>query len=222
MISSFQDHVQKWENCERCPLCKTRQRVVLARGKLPCAILFVGEAPGDAENSIGQPFVGPAGHELNRILRRALPGHIIVGPGVEETWVSDVPYAITNLVACLPVDPWGDKSEPYDESIVACAPRLQEFIRIADGLSIDGGNGISLRKPGKAVGPDRLKLIVCVGKLAREWLTPGYKHSIKLHREIPQISIDHPAYLLRLNHAQRGLATRRAIVTLANATERLA
>jgi DNA polymerase len=89
---------------------------VLARGTVPCDVLFVGEAPGESENVTGQPFTGPAGRLLDRI--------------VEETiGNSKFTYAFTNVIACIPYDENGIKiSVPDFECIEACTPRLIEFI----------------------------------------------------------------------------------------------
>lgn len=92
---------------------------MLGRGSLPCAVLFVGEAPGISEDSLGQPFKGPAGKVLDSIIAQALP--------------TGTRYALTNLVGCIPIGDEGIKSgEPEDESIKACAPRLVEFAAMAD------------------------------------------------------------------------------------------
>ena len=185
-MSPYQLHVQNWKDCTRCGLCDGRLKVVLARGKVPCDVLFVGEAPGESENVIGQPFVGPAGKLLDSIIVRAIIGH-------------NVTYALTNLVACIPRDDSGTKtSEPDSEAIKACAPRLVEFIKLCNP-----------------------ELIVRVGKLAQDYLTPGYKHSIKLEREYKFADITHPAAIIRANVAQQTMAIQRCVVTIANAVKNL-
>lgn len=63
------------------------------------------------------------------------------------------------------------------------------------------------------------KLLVAVGKLAEDWLKPGYKHSIKFHARLPIVNILHPAYILRASVAQQGLLVQRTIVQLRNALE---
>ena len=113
---NFSEHINNWLNCQNCDLCAGRKNVVFARGEIPCDLLFVGEAPGESEDSLGVPFVGPAGHLLNTIIGRALP--------------EGVSYAITNLVCCIPRED-GRTTEPLDEHILACGERLQEFIGIA-------------------------------------------------------------------------------------------
>lgn len=40
-------------------------------GPIPAPLLIVGEAFGEAEEARGLPFVGPSGHELDRMLREA-------------------------------------------------------------------------------------------------------------------------------------------------------
>jgi DNA polymerase len=51
--------------CRRCPLGSTRLQAVVYRGSLAPRIVFVGEAPGAAEDRAGRPFVGRAGHRLD-------------------------------------------------------------------------------------------------------------------------------------------------------------
>jgi uracil-DNA glycosylase family 4 len=116
-MSLWTEHKSKWRDCRLCSLCETRQNVVLARGKIPADVLFIGEAPGDSEDVHGQPFVGPAGHLLNSIISRSIPERIRV--------------CFTNLVACIPLGDEGNKTqEPSAESILACRGRLTEFIGI--------------------------------------------------------------------------------------------
>jgi uracil-DNA glycosylase family 4 len=81
----------------------------------------VGEAPGESENVIGRPFVGPAGHLLDEIIERSI--------GEARP---DLTCAFTNLAACIPYGEDGAKiSEPEPVSIRACQPRLKEFLDLA-------------------------------------------------------------------------------------------
>lgn len=112
------DHVNKWKDCKRCPLHDQRDRIVLARGQLPCTVLFVGEAPGASEDALGAPFVGPAGQLLDQIIERALP--------------AGTTYALTNLVACYPREAkLAGVNEPEADEILACRERFDELINIA-------------------------------------------------------------------------------------------
>lgn len=112
---TFKSHKARWENCTKCDLCKTRKHVVFARGTIPCDVLFVGEAPGQSEDVIGKPFVGPAGKLLNSMIEDVTAAY----PGIS--------YGITNLVGCLPYKT-SKSHEPTKEQIEACLPKLREFI----------------------------------------------------------------------------------------------
>lgn len=114
---TYEQHVRGWQNCRRCPLHLIRTRVVLCRGTLPCNVLFIGIGPGQSEDTIGQPFKGPAGRHLQEhIIDKAIPPNIT--------------YALTNLVACLPMKE-SEEHKPDKEAIKACAERLEELISIA-------------------------------------------------------------------------------------------
>ena len=111
-------HVEKWQSCKRCLLCYDRDRICLARGKLPCDVLVCGEAPGESENALGLPFVGPAGRELDSWIEAAQPGGLR--------------FAFTNVVGCFPAEAkqTGDHRPPA-AAIKACRPRLIDLISIA-------------------------------------------------------------------------------------------
>lgn len=118
--SNWQLHVEKWRDCSECTLCTQRNRIVLGRGQVPADVVFVGEAPGDSEDVIGQPFVGPAGKLLDEVIRLAVAGR-------ERT----LRLAFTNLVCCFPKEAkQTDNHQPAYEEIKACAPRLGEFIEV--------------------------------------------------------------------------------------------
>jgi len=182
MPSLYEVHKSNWINCQRCELHKTRKHVVLYRGAIPCDVLFIGEAPGESEDVLGLPFVGPAGHLLDHIIRDALPNGFT--------------FALTNLVACIPRDPFDNKTtEPDDSYIRKCAPRLGDFI--------------SLSHP---------RLIVRVGALANDYLAELATYYEA--RVTPSIFITHPAAILRANIAQRGLAIQRCVIAITTAVEK--
>lgn len=190
----YESHRQLWAGCRKCGLCEGRQNVVLARGRVPADVLFVGEAPGQSEDVLGRPFVGPAGRLLDQIIEGAWES-VSLPEGQGGKFVATC--AFTNLVACIPIGEDGDKvKEPESADIMSCQPRLEQFIKIC--------------KP---------KLIVCVGALSAKWLR---KNSASYGvGDIKMVDLVHPAAILRSNIAQRGLAIQRAIVTLANAVEGL-
>jgi uracil-DNA glycosylase len=57
--------------CERCPLYRDATQVVFGEGPVGALIMLVGEQPGDQEDRIGRPFVGPAGRILDQALTEA-------------------------------------------------------------------------------------------------------------------------------------------------------
>ena len=120
MKTLLQQHRENWKDCTRCALSLVRNKVVLVRGTVPCDVFFIGEAPGKSENIIGDPFVGPAGHLQNRIMRKAFAAF------------PHLTYCLTNLVACIPFDEDRNKTvNPEATEILSCKPRLLELYGIA-------------------------------------------------------------------------------------------
>ena len=98
-------------NCRLCPLWETRTNIVFGVGNPHARVMFVGEAPGRNEDLQGEPFVGAAGQNLNRILSFA-------GLKREEIYIA-------NVLKCRPP---GNRNPKPDE-VLACAPFLREQIR---------------------------------------------------------------------------------------------
>jgi len=120
-MTPYQKHKLKWSRCTKCLLCTTRRKVVLARGKIPASVLFIGEAPGVSEDVLGTPFIGPAGKLLDRMITKA---------GLMD-------YCMTNLICCIPRGEDGDKTaEPPEEAILACQERLKEIIVFSNPQAI--------------------------------------------------------------------------------------
>jgi DNA polymerase len=58
-------------SCRRCGLYRAATQVVPGEGTSSAALMLIGEQPGDHEDLAGKPFVGPAGHLLDRALADA-------------------------------------------------------------------------------------------------------------------------------------------------------
>jgi uracil-DNA glycosylase len=58
-------------HCERCPLYRDATQTVFGEGPIGAPIMLVGEQPGDQEDRVGRPFVGPAGRVLDQALEEA-------------------------------------------------------------------------------------------------------------------------------------------------------
>lgn len=175
---TFQSHKARWFDCENCELYKCRNKVVLLRGCVPCDVLFIGEAPGASEDVLGSPFRGPAGHLLGKI----------IAEGFLENPSS---YALTNLVACIPIEGGNKIYEPSKACIKACSSRLEEVIDLC-----------------------QTSAIVAVGKLAAKVLKADY--DVPFFQEIV-----HPAAILRMDITQQGLAIQRSMVILSDLAEDL-
>lgn len=58
-------------SCRGCDLYRHATQTVFGEGPADAAVVLVGEQPGDQEDQQGHPFVGPAGHLLDRALVEA-------------------------------------------------------------------------------------------------------------------------------------------------------
>ncbi len=189
-LTPWQRHRDGWQGGCGHSACGRAAKRVLARGVVPAEVLFVGEAPGISENRTGLPFDGPAGNLLDVIVLRAEENAVGYDP-------SFVPFrkAFGNLVACIPLDPDGSKwTEPPDDQVKRCSSRLVDLVEVCQA-----------------------RLVVCVGKLAWEWLDPAYKHHVRLERQVHFAQVMHPAAILRAPLANKEMLTRRAVVVLRDA-----
>jgi uracil-DNA glycosylase family protein len=66
--SALQHAAAEAANCQRCPLYLHATQVVFGEGPPSATIMLVGEQPGDQEDRLGRPFVGPAGRLLDKAL----------------------------------------------------------------------------------------------------------------------------------------------------------
>src|SRR5688572_33022546 len=57
--------------CRGCGLFRHATQTVFGEGRAQSRIMLVGETPGDREDVVGRPFVGPAGQLLDRALAAA-------------------------------------------------------------------------------------------------------------------------------------------------------
>ena len=75
-------------DCQRCRLAKDRKNIVFGSGSSSAKLVFVGEGPGFEEDQQGEPFVGPAGQLLTKI--------------IEAIHLSREQVYICNIVKCRP------------------------------------------------------------------------------------------------------------------------
>jgi DNA polymerase len=94
-------------DCQRCRLAEGRRQIVFGSGNPKARLVFVGEGPGQAEDARGEPFVGPAGELLTKI---------IAAMGLTREGVY-----ICNVVKCRPP---GNRL-PEDGEMASCLPFLK-------------------------------------------------------------------------------------------------
>ena len=104
---------EKCQNCQQCPLGKTRTNVVFSDGIPNHKMMLIGEAPGFNEDQTGKPFVGRAGQLLDKIFAS-------VGLSREK----DV--YICNTLKCRPPD----NRDPLPAEKEACRPYLEAQLEI--------------------------------------------------------------------------------------------
>ena len=100
--------------CRACGLCQTRTNVVFGVGDPHAEVLFVGEAPGEREDALGEPFVGKAGKLLDDMLAMI---------GLDRSRIY-----ITNSIKCRPPQ----NRDPLNTEKEACAPYLQKQLQLMD------------------------------------------------------------------------------------------
>jgi uracil-DNA glycosylase family protein len=105
--------------CTGCDLYKHATQTVFGEGAARVSIMFVGEQPGDQEDLVGRPFVGPAG----KILDKALA----------EAGIARRDLYVTNAVKHFKWEPQGKRrkhKKPSATEIAACRPWLEAEIEV--------------------------------------------------------------------------------------------
>lgn len=101
------------KKCRACPLWKNATCTVFGEGAEDAKTIFVGEQPGDHEDRVGHPFVGPAGKLLDRAL--------------EAADVDRQASYVTNAVKHFKWKPAGKRrlhAKPSAREMAACRPWL--------------------------------------------------------------------------------------------------
>lgn len=107
--------------CKNCDLWQCGTQTVFGIGPVTADVMFVGEQPGDVEDRMGKPFVGPAGKLLDRALDEA---HIDRGR-----------VYVTNAVKHFRWEASGKRrihKKPNASQIRACSPWLEGELRLVD------------------------------------------------------------------------------------------
>jgi uracil-DNA glycosylase len=108
--SSLDDVAAAISACTRCTLVQTATKPVPGVGNPDADVMVIGEAPGEQEDLRGEPFVGPAGELLDKILAAIQ---------LDRTTVY-----IANVLKHRPPH----NRTPLPDEVRACAPFLQRQI----------------------------------------------------------------------------------------------
>jgi uracil-DNA glycosylase len=116
-------------DCRRCPLSASRSKIVFGVGNPKARVMLVGEGPGAVEDREGEPFVGPAGQLLDKMLAAVNLSRKPAEP--PERWVY-----IANIVKCRAMaDPsqpekLGNDRAPSPSEIAECLPFLKKQVAL--------------------------------------------------------------------------------------------
>jgi uracil-DNA glycosylase family protein len=104
--------------CRGCHLWRGATQTVFGEGRKSSRVMLVGEQPGDREDREGEPFVGPAGRELDR--------------GLEAAGIERAEAYVTNVVKHFKFEERGRRrihQTPKRFEIDACKPWLEEELK---------------------------------------------------------------------------------------------
>lgn len=99
-------------SCVACVLSRKRTSVVFGSGNEDADLMLIGEGPGAQEDRQGEPFVGPAGELLTKMLAA-------IGFDRDEVYIA-------NVVKCRPP---GNR-DPKPEEVTACSGYLKAQIEL--------------------------------------------------------------------------------------------
>ncbi|WP_417478151.1 uracil-DNA glycosylase [Maricaulis sp.] len=161
------------EGFHGCPLRNTARNTVFARGNPAAKIMMIGEAPGRDEDMEGLPFVGPAGHLLDRIFAS-------IGLAPDQLY-------ITNVINWRPP---GNRSPTQDE-IATCLPFIERHIALIKPDILVLGGGIAAQS--------LLGASDSITKLRGHWADYALRDPAgePTGATVPALPTFHPAYLLR-------------------------
>jgi DNA polymerase len=100
------------------------KKVVLGVGSLEAKIMFVGEAPGADEEIKGEPFVGPAGQLLTKMIQA-------MGLKREEVYIGNIMNWRPEMVVAPGGEQVGNRP-PTEEEMRYCLPYLRAQIEVVN------------------------------------------------------------------------------------------
>jgi DNA polymerase len=105
--------------CHGCHLWRGPTQTVFGEGRKSSRLMLVGEQPGDREDRMGKPFVGPASRELDR--------------GLEAAGIAREDAYLTNVVKHFKFEERGRRrihQTPKRFEVDACRPWLEAELEV--------------------------------------------------------------------------------------------
>jgi DNA polymerase len=157
-----------------CANVRPGKKVVLGVGSLEARIMFVGEAPGAEEEIQGEPFVGPAGQLLTRMIQA-------MGLTRSEVYIGNIMNWRPQMPTVEGREQVGNRP-PTEEEMRYCLPYLRAQIEVVDpellvALGSTAAQGL--------LGPGSFKAL---GEIRGKWHEFAGK---------PLMVTYHPSYILR-------------------------
>jgi uracil-DNA glycosylase family 4 len=167
------------DGCAQCPLGRGKKVKHIPYvptesrgGRDEVDVMFVGEAPGEAEDAKRMPFVGQSGTLLRNTVRDVFPGAKV---------------AYTNIVRCRPTDEQGKDRKPSEEEIRACRNyALRDIKKLNPKLVVLTGSTATLHGTSSPLWGDSGVMKVH-GQVAE-------------HKERKYLPVFHPSYVVRNLH----------------------
>lgn len=190
---AFQEHAQDdletmhaaAAECRRCDLYREATQVVFGEGATRARVVLVGEQPGDREDQLGHPFVGPAGRFLDGCL--------------EEAGIDRADCYLTNAVKHFKFTPRGKRrlhQTPTTGEVDICRWWLdRERALVQPDLIV-------------TLGATALRGVT--GKSASIRSMRG--HAVELEGGARLVATVHPSFLLRMPDRERAAQERAAFV----------
>jgi uracil-DNA glycosylase len=168
----LREHVTQDATC--CAQLREGKKVVLGVGSLDAVIFFCGEAPGAEEEVQGEPFVGPAGQLLTKMIQA-------MGLQRSDVYIGNIMNWRPRMPAAPGAEQVGNRP-PTGEEMAYCLPFLKAQIEIVApkvivALGATAAKGL--------LGPDSFK---AVGEVRGRWHT---------FADRPLMVTYHPSYILR-------------------------
>ncbi|MCF8297237.1 MAG: uracil-DNA glycosylase [Saprospiraceae bacterium] len=105
METEFEQLRIEIENCKKCPLYKTRNKIVFGNGNSNAEIFVIAEAPGYEEDKTGIAFVGRSGQLLDKIFAAcnfSREKHLFIGNILKCRPPQNRTPSIEEMAECLP------------------------------------------------------------------------------------------------------------------------